>query len=134
MLKGLVPQWKIRWKEVGQANIDPELKLNRSKTELLEVLEGSLGSLGQSWRILDASGMRSGCVLERQGPSWRRLEAILGRLGSVLEASWGVLEAFWQHFGGICEHFSRIFQHWGKYAKTAENLRKPMVFHGFLWF
>ena len=55
---------------------------------------GVLGRLGQSWRVLGASGACFGRVLERQRASWRRLGAIFGRLGRILEGIEGVLEAF----------------------------------------
>ena len=63
-------------------------------------------SLRQSWRILDASGVCFGSVLERRGASGRRLRAILGRLEKVLEDLWAVLEASWEPFDNFFEGFS----------------------------
>ena len=70
------------------------------KTRALEgssgCLWGVLWCLRHSWRILDASGVCSGGVLEHQGVSGMRL-------GGVLELSWDVL-------GGVLEDLG---ESWG---------------------
>ena len=74
-----------------------------------------LRCLGQSWRVLGASGARLGCAVECQRLSRRRLGTILGRLGVILrrlgrllDRFGGVLEVFWEHFGSIFGRFSVI--------------------------
>ena len=88
-----------------------------------------LRCLGQSWRVLGASGARLGCAVECQRLSRRRLGAILGRLGVILgrlgrllDRFGGVLEVFW-------EHFWKIFCYLGQNVKIAKNLGKQTVFH-----
>ena len=68
-------------------------------------LWGVSGRLGQSWRVLGASGACFGCILERQRASWRRLGAILKRLGAILARIGRILEGF----GRVLEAFSDDF-------------------------
>ena len=93
--------------KLGWLGLEP---LKHLKIKLWRDLGAGLGefckAFRQTWRILDASGVCFGSVLERRGASGRRLGAILGRLGRVLEDSWGVLEASWEPFGNFLKGFS----------------------------
>ena len=56
------------------------------------LLEASRSTLEPSWSA-------SGAVLERLGPSWKRLGASLKASLERLGASWTRLEASWRHPG-----------------------------------
>ena len=109
-------------------NLSPQTFQNRALERSWKRFWVVLRCLGQSWRVLGASGARLGCAVECQRLSRRRLGAILGRLGAILgrlgrllDRFGGVLEVFW-------EHFWKIFCYLEPNVKIAKNVGKPMVF------